>query len=165
MTAHGAGPQGIAPFSALHFSVHIGGTGARGDELGFCEVIFPPFAVPAQAAAAGGEAHDSHEAHDPTAAATPSRAPGTAQTLVLRRGFDGRLDLYRWWDQARRRQALRGRTVAVRLLDAQGREAGATWRFSHARPLLLAYSPLDALHGGVLIETLTLGFEAMSLRN
>jgi hypothetical protein len=84
--------------------------------------------------------------------------------LVLRRGFDGRLDLYRWWDQACKRKALRGRTVTVQLLDADEHAPVATWRFSQARPLLLAYSPLDALHGGVLMETLTLGFAAMSLR-
>ena len=141
MTVHRA-----APFSALHFSVQISGAGLQGVDLGFSEVVFPTLA--ASPAAADGQAE----------------VPGAAPTLVLRRGFDGRLHLYRWWDQARRRQAQRGRTVTVRLLEADSRTPVTTWRFSQARPLLLAYSPLDALHGGVLIETLTLGFASMTLR-
>ncbi len=120
MTAHRA-----VPFSALHFSVQISGVGMRGVDLGFSEVVFPPLA--ASPAAADGQAD----------------APGPPPTLVLRRGFDGRLDLYRWWDQARRRKTRRGRTVTVQLLDADDRAPVATWRFSQARPLLLAYSPLD----------------------
>ena len=143
MTAHRA-----APCSALNFSVHFSGVGAPAADLGFSEVVFPPFAV-------------STEGHPQSPAAEGLASP---QTLVLRRGFDGRLDLYRWWDQSRKRKAQRGRTVTVLLLDADEHAPVATWRFSQARPLLLAYSPLDALHGGVLMETLTLGFAAMSLR-
>ncbi len=141
MSAHRA-----APFSALHFSVQISGVGMRGGDLGFSEVVFPP--LDASMAAADGQSDTS----------------GAPPTLVLRRGFDGRLDLYRWWDQARRRRVRRGRTITVRLLEADSRTPVTTWRFSQARPLQLAYSPLDALHGGVLIETLTLGFASMTLR-
>jgi hypothetical protein len=143
MTAHRA-----APCSALNFNVHFSGVGAPAVDLGFSEVIFPPFAVMPKGDAPG-----------PTT--DGSAGP---QTLVLRRGFDGRLDLYRWWDQARRRKAQRGRTVTVQLLGADEHAPVATWRFSQARPVLLAYSPLDALHGGVLVETLTLAFDSMSLR-
>lgn len=153
MTGQRAGRFAALPFSALHFSVHIGGAGTPGHDLGFSEVIFPPFPVSGSA-----------EATQRVASEPALDSPAAAQNLVLRRGFDGRLDLYRWWDQARKRQALRARTVTVQLLDAQGREPVVTWRFSHARPLLLAYSPLDAMHGSVLMETLTLGFESMSLR-
>ena len=137
MTGHRA-----APCSALHFS----GTGAPGSDLGFSELLFPPQAAPTALAE-----DQADLAHSP-----PS--------LVLRRGFDGRLDLYRWWDQARKRQTRRGRTVTVRLLDADAHTPVVTWRFSQARPLLLSYSPLDALHGGILVETLTLGFASISLR-
>lgn len=147
MTGHRA-----APCSALNFSVHIGGTGAPGADLGFSEVVFPPFA--ATAATAGLAAPSDGQVNS---AETPP-------SLILRRGFDGRLDLYRWWDQTRKRPALRGRTVTIQLLDADGQTPRATWRFSQARPILLSYSPLDALHGGVLVETLTLGFASMSLR-
>lgn len=153
MTGQRAGRFAALPFSALHFNVRISGAGMPGGDLGFSEVVFPPFPVSSSAEAAQRVASDP--ALDP---------PAAAQNLVLRRGFDGRLDLYRWWDQARKRRALRGRTVTVQLLDAQGREPVVTWRFGNARPLLLAYSPLDALHGGVLMETLTLAFETMSLR-
>lgn len=141
MTAHRC-----APCSALHFSVQISGVGTRGADLGFSEVVFPPLA--ASSAGADGQ----------------TEAPGVPPSLVLRRGFDGRLDLYRWWDQSRKRRARRGRTVTVQLLDADTRTPVTTWRFSRARPLLLEYSPLDALHGGVLMETLTLGFDNMTLR-
>ena len=98
MTGQRAGRFAALPFSALHFNVRISGAGMPGGDLGFSEVVFPPFPVSESAEATQRVASDP--ALDP---------PAAAQNLVLRRGFDGRLDLYRWWDQARKRQALRGR--------------------------------------------------------
>ena len=39
-----------------------------------------------------------------------------------------------------------------------------TWLFRNARPLSLAYSPLNALEGSVVVETLELAFDRMEMR-
>lgn len=145
MTGHRA-----APCSALHFSVAFGGRGAPGADLGFSEVILPPWAMAAADRTTG------------PARPSPGEPPADAgATLVLRRGFDGRLDLHRWCQASQRSKTHRGRSVTICLLDATAGQAVATWHFAHVRPLQLAWSSLDALRGGVMMETLTLAFESM----
>ena len=87
---------------------------------------------------------------------------GTGETDGLSAGFcrrPGRRSGYTSHLGAAARQHRHGQ-----LLEADFRTPVTTWRFSQARPLLLAHSPLDALHGGVLMETLTLGLVSMTLR-
>jgi hypothetical protein len=38
-----------------------------------------------------------------------------------------------------------------------------TWRLRNARPVSLAYSPLDALDGSVLMETIELAFDDVEM--
>ena len=62
---------------------------------GFAEVVFAPFTIP--------------ETAPGRRAATSPPAPASdaaTQRLILRRGVTGALDLYAWWDQARRGGAL-----------------------------------------------------------
>ena len=133
------------PCGATHFDVRFSGQGEP--VLGFCEVLFDPFVNTALSS--------SPEAQVPEAA---------PQRLVLRRGFDGSLALYRWWDQSRKHRLQRGRTVTVHLLDSGHHSPVVSWVFSHAQPVLLAYSPLDALHGGLLMETLTLRYDTVTMK-
>ncbi|HEY4956392.1 MAG TPA: phage tail protein, partial [Caldimonas sp.] len=86
-----------------------------------------------------------------------------ANRLVLRRGATGALDLYAWWDQARRGQAPPRRVVKVKLLDDDHATVLMTWRFRNVRPVSLAYSPLNALDGGILMETIELAFDAVEM--
>ncbi|MCE9659799.1 MAG: phage tail protein [Burkholderiales bacterium] len=86
-----------------------------------------------------------------------------ANHLVLRRGATGALDLYDWWDRARRGRAPRRRVVTVRLLDAGQRSVVMTWRFLNARPVSLAYSPLLAMDAGVLMETIEIAFDDVEM--
>lgn len=81
--------------------------------------------------------------------------------LVLRRAATGSLELYRWWDEARHDPRGAPRSVAV-LAGADG-DAALRWRFKAARPLSIGWLPLDAMHAGVLVETLTLAFERMEM--
>lgn len=134
------------PCGATHFDVRFSGQGEP--VLGFCEVLFDPFVNTALLPPSPGA--------QVTEAAQPR--------LVLRRGFDGSLALYRWWDQSRKRRLQRGRTVTVHLLDPGHHSPVLSWVFSHAQPLLLAYSPLHALHGGLLMETLTLQYDTVSMK-
>lgn len=102
-------------------------------------------------------------------AATPGgAASGGAVTaadghLVLRRAATGALDLYDWWDRARRGQAPRRRVVTVRLLGADRRSVVMTWRFRNARPVSLGYSPLLAMDEGVLMETIEIAFDEVEM--
>jgi phage tail-like protein len=118
---------------------------------GFAEVIFAPFAIPADAA-------------------TPASPPGAAvavaalaNRLVLRRGATGALDLYDWWNQARRGQAPPRRVVKVKLLGEDRATVLMTWRFRNVRPVSLAYSPLNALEGAILMETIELTFDDVEM--
>ena len=128
------------PCTGANFLVSLGSGDARTASAGFSEVIFPTFTTEAEQSAA---------------------AP--VQSLVLKRGVSGGLDLYAWWDKARRGKAPQRRTVKVELLAEDQRTVVLTWRFFNTRPLSLAYSPLNALEGGVVIETLELAFERMEM--
>jgi phage tail-like protein len=118
---------------------------------GFAEVIFAPFAIPAGAATAA-----------PPSGATAAAA-ALANRLVLRRGATGALDLYDWWNQARRGQAPPRRVVRVKLLGEDHATVLMTWRFRNVRPVSLAYSPLNALEGAILMETIELTFDDVEM--
>lgn len=83
-------------------------------------------------------------------------------TLVLRRALTVSSDWYGWWDEGRRSKRKLGRAVLVTVLDPAG-AALLDWRYRGARPSGYAVSGLDAMTGGVLVETLEIsveGFEA-----
>lgn len=128
------------PCTGANFLVSFGSADAHAASAGFSEVIFPTFAAEAE-----------------HSAATP------APSLVLKRGVTGSLDLYTWWNKARRGKAPQRRSVKVELLGEDQRTVVLTWRFLNARPLSLAYSPLNALEGGIVIETLELAFDRMEM--
>jgi len=129
------------PYSGVDFRVWLG----AGDDgsLGLCRVEFPDF--------------PAAYASDVDTALAPYRS-----TLLLQRGFDGKLTVYAWWHRARGAKRLRGRTVRVELLGSR-RRAVAAWIFSGCRPVRLAYSPLDALASTVLMESLEISFEQMAM--
>ena len=134
------------PFLNTNFSVLLESPDSASRSMGFCEVLLPELPVrrPTKLAAAGSEA--------------------VAPRLVLRRGFDGATDLRDWWKDTRRYKTPRTRTVIVRLLAEDCATVVATWIFSGARPVSLAYSPLHASEAAVLIETIALEFEDVELR-
>jgi hypothetical protein len=133
------------PFLNTNFSVTLEAPDSVSRSMGFCEVVLPelPVRQPAKGVAAESEV--------------------TVPRLVLRRGFDGATDLRDWWKDTRRRKTPRTRTVIVRLLAEDCATVVATWIFSGVRPVSLAYSPLHASEAAVLMETVTLEFEAVEL--
>jgi|CXWL01.1.fsa_nt_gi hypothetical protein len=142
------------PYAGANFLVDFGAGDGRAASAGFCEVIFPvfraapdawpaPTAPPAQGGGATGAAPSQH--------------------LVLRRGVTGSLDLYAWWNKARRGKAPQRRTLKIQLLGEDHATVVLTWRLRNVRPVSLGYSPLRALDGGVLIETLELAFDGMEM--
>ncbi len=134
------------PHTGANFLVSFGGGDARSASAGFSEVIFPSFAL---------------DSPDPAA---PAVAGAPAQTLVLKRGVTGQLDLYAWWNKARHGKAPQRRTVKIELLAEDFETVVMTWLFRNTRPVSLAYSPLNALHGGIVIETLELAFDRMEMQ-
>ncbi len=132
------------PASAARFRVDWGGPAGS---KGFLGVTFPPFA-----ADGGGE-------------------------LQLTRAVDGDRGLLDWLQMpvsrgpvrpvppVRTRNPIRAgrvRTVTVTLLDGR-HEPVVRYVFEGAAPVSLALSPLDAVAGGVLTETLTLSFAKVSM--
>ena len=139
-----------APRSAIpglhansNFLVDLGYGDPNSFNGGFCEVIFPEFRIDVD------------------------RNPqdnARSQILILRRGANGVLDLYDWWNKAREGKAPKARTVKVVLLAQDHSTVVCTWYFRHARPVSLSYSPLNAMQGGVLIESIELAFDSMEMR-
>ena len=125
-----------APHTNASFLVDMGGGDARAPEAGFCEVVFPPFV------------HDGNEA---------------SRRLILKRGVTGSLDLYRWWDAARRQKDPPKRTVRVQLMTPDLSRPVLTWTFRGARPLALTYTPLNALEAAVLVESIEVEFERVDI--
>ena len=138
------------PLGSSNFLVEFGT--AKG--TGFAEVVFAPFTIPSQS-----------PANVPGERGAPDARFGAlaANHLLLRRGATGELDLYAWWDQARRGRAPPRRIVRVKLLAADHATVLMTWRFRNVKPVSLAYSPLNALEGGLLMETLVLSFDEVEI--
>jgi hypothetical protein len=76
--------------------------------------------------------------------------------LVIRRGLTQSTEWYDWWNQARRStRAVSRRLVTVVLQNANGAE-GMRWLFPDSVPLNYSLSPLNALVGAAVIESLEL---------
>jgi hypothetical protein len=143
------------PHGNSNFVVEFGSGASRSGRTGFAEVVFAPFTI-AEAAPGRRDAI--------SAPAFP--APGldaAGQRLVLRRGVTGALDLYAWWDQARRGKAPARRTMNVKLLAEDHASVVWTWRFRNVRPVSLSYSPLRGIDGGILMETLELSYDDVEM--
>lgn len=142
------------PYRNSNFLVDLGRGDSRSLVAGFSEVIFPDFIV------------DQPEVHQrPHMAPQPvERADvAAANRLVLKRGVMGSMDLYAWWDEARKGKAPRQGTVKVELLGEDQSTVVLTWRFDNVRPVSLSYSPLRAMDGGILMETLILEFDRVEM--
>ncbi|HTO43275.1 MAG TPA: phage tail protein [Burkholderiales bacterium] len=101
----------------------------------------------------------------PTARITAQRRTRHAlqlDPLVIRRGLTLSTEWYDWWNQARRSTRAPRREVQIILLDASGIDA-LRWVYPDSTPLSYSLSPLNALVGQAMIESLELrvgGFAA-----
>ena len=84
------------PYTNSNFLVDLGYGDPNSFNSGFCEVIFPAFRIDAPKGVADNGGH--------------------SEFLILRRGVTGNLDLYDWWNKARKGKAPKARTVKVTLL-------------------------------------------------
>jgi phage tail-like protein len=132
------------PVLGSNFLVDFGNGKSRQSSGGFAEVVFPEFRI--------GAEEDVHP--------MPS---GAGNTLILKRGICGALDLYAWWDKARSGKTARGKSIKVMLLGQDQRTVVLTWTFHKVRPVALAYTPLRAQENEVAMETIELAFEGFEM--
>ena len=142
------------PHANSNFLVDLGYGDSNSFSGGFCEVVFPKFPVDATSVATP---HPDEPGDGPDHG-------GRSHFLILRRGATGALDLYDWWSEARRGKAPKIRTVKITLLADDHAKAVFTWYFHGARPVSLSYSALNAMDGGVLLESIELAFDSMEMR-
>lgn len=142
------------PYGNSNFLVDLGVGDSRSVTAGFAEVIFPTFIVDQ------GE-HRQAEPMESEGAELTDLTGGNR--LILKRGVIGTLNLYAWWNKARRGKAPRRRTVKIELLNEDQSIVVLTWRFRNVCPVSLSYSPLRAVEGGIVIETLELTFDSMEM--
>ncbi|NGZ02258.1 MAG: hypothetical protein CV090_04310 [Nitrospira sp. WS238] len=142
------------PYRNSNFLVDFGRGDSGALHSGFAEVIFPDFTV--------GKP-DGDQLPQTGQQPIERTEVAAANCLVLKRGVMGSMDLYAWWDDARKGTAPRRRTVKVHLLGEDQSTVVMTWCFDHVRPVSLSYSPLRAMEGGILMETLILKFDRMDM--
>lgn len=142
------------PYSNSNFLVDFGRGDSRSVTMGFAEVIFPPFNV------------DNTEGRQDNSMAIQGIGTTTvavANHIILKRGLIGNLDLYNWWNKARQGKAPQRRTLKIELLSEDRSTVVLTWRFRNVRPVSLFYSPLRAIEGGIVMETVVLAFDSMEM--
>ncbi|HUL63351.1 MAG TPA: phage tail protein [Burkholderiaceae bacterium] len=118
------------PFTNLRFLVAIEGM----QRTGAVEVVFPTARI---------------------VAGPRKRREVQFDSLVIRRGLTSSTEWFDWWDKARRTTRLQRRDVQVILLDSNGAPA-RRWIFAASVPLSYSLSPLNALAGAAVIESLEL---------
>lgn len=87
------------------------------------------------------------------------RLPGRVDysNVVLRRGVNGSLTFYDWWNSVRN-GVVDKRSLAIVLLDEKGSEV-QRWLVQGAWPVDLSWSELDGLDDDTLCEQITLTYD------
>ena len=142
------------PYTNSNFLVEFHDDAGTCMTAGFAEVIFPRFTAGHVAPRRDGQkASKSVRAVD---------AAG-GNCLVLTRGQSGDLDLYAWWQNARRAGKAKRRTLKIELLNEDRSAVVLTWQFSGVYPVGLYYSPLRAMEAGIVMETVELAFTSVEM--
>ena len=142
------------PYVNSNFLVVLGEEDGGSISAGFAEVIFPEFTI---------DGPDRRRAESMRSDDTKASPVGVSNRLILKRGLIGALDLYSWWSSARRGHAAQRRTVKIELLSEDHSSVVLTWHFRDAYPVSLSYSPLRAIEGGIVMETIELAFDSMEM--
>jgi hypothetical protein len=124
------GRAGEEPFTNLRFVVAIDGM----QRTGAVEVVFPTARI---------------------VELPRKRREVQFDSLVIRRGLTLSTEWFDWWNQTRRTTRSQKRDVQVILLDSNGMP-GRVWIFAGSTPVSYSLSPLNALVGAAVIESLEL---------
>ena len=142
------------PYCNSNFLVDFGEGDSRSVTVGFAEVIFPQFTFrPRRSAPGRAEDSRSHRTSE-----RDSWQPTCIETRI-----DRRPGLVEWWNNARHGKAAKRRTMKIELLGEDLSTVVLTWQFHDVYPVSLSYSPLRALEGGIVMESIELAFETMEM--
>lgn len=123
----------------------------NGEPLPVEQVLFPELNI---------EILEYREGSDPEAASRRQPGRPSFTTLVLRRGFNGSLTLYQWYEEAAEGSPDARKDLRIDLLNEES-ETVARWAFQNIFPARYMISPLDAQDGSVLVETIELAFDSV----
>jgi phage tail-like protein len=143
------------PYLNGNFLVDLGTGDVESVNAGFIQVILPAAVLETVEYRLGNDR--TNESHKLVGAVH-------YEDLVLRRGINGSLDLYQWWDQARNGSPDARRNVRVQLLNEDRTEVVFAWRFTNAMPARYTGPTLDAASGSdIAMEELVLSFERLEI--
>ena len=143
------------PYAGMNFVVMIDGQEPAGRLGGVAEVILPQGRIPVDSYRNGNEVVN-HATNVPNMV--------SYENLTLKRGLDGSLAWYEWWDKVRKGEPDIKKTVTIRLLSEDRATEAMEWVFQNAFPVNFYISALNAHDPEILIETLQLNFTDYILR-
>ena len=136
------------PYENSLFRLHL-----NGEPLPIEQVLLPELNI---------EVLEYREGSDPEAASRRQPGRSSFTTLVLRRGFNGSLTLYQWYEETEQGSPDAKKSLQLDLLN-EASDPVATWKFTNVFPARYMISPLDAQDGGVVVETIELAFDTVDL--
>lgn len=128
------------PVAGCYFCVELADGNGRSVEIACPEVVFPSLSARPDASEAHADEH-----------------------LLLRRATSADTVLHDWWEKAHRGRAPQRRTVRVMLLAPDHERVVKRWRFRNARPVVLHYTPLNALDSTLVMESLAIAFDGVEI--
>lgn len=142
------------PYGDCNFLVDLGTGSAEGPQGGFSEVVLPTASIDVIEYRAGNLKHSE-----------AIKIPGRTRTsnVILRRGVNGDLSLYEWWNQVRNGAVDAKRTVTIQLFAEDRSGAVMTWKLVGAWPAKYVGPTLDGSGNDVAIETIELAFDRLEI--
>ena len=142
------------PYSGMNFTVDLGTGEVDGPAFGLLEVIFPEARL---------HVLEYRNGNDRTNEVRKTQTVTRYGNLILRRGVIGSLNWYAWWSALRNGDQSAVRTIRVNLMNEDQSAVVLMWRFLRAWPVNYQVSPLNALGGVSLTESLEVAFERLEM--
>jgi phage tail-like protein len=138
----------------MNFLVDLGDGNTEGPQSGVFEVIFPESRV---------YTYEYRNGNNREGTGTIIQTTTRYGNLILKRGVNGDLSWYQWWNMIRSGAANESRTVVIQLQNEDRTAVVLTWRFLRARPVNYKLTPLNALGHEMFMEILELAFERLEI--
>jgi phage tail-like protein len=138
------------PYLNRRFIVEIDGEG----EIGFSEVILPTLSIDVIEYREGSDRENATR-----------RLPGAPHfgNVILKRGFNGSLELYSWWRDVSNGSQNSRRNVVVKILSEDAVNPVVIWKLRNTFPVKYSSSDLNAKGCEVAIETIELVCDSVDI--
>ena len=142
------------PYPGTNFEVDLGTGETDSVRAGFSEVVMPAGMIDVLEYRMGN-----------SRTSEPLKLVGTTRyrNVILKRGVIGSLDLFQWWDQARRGQPDVRRDVTISLLSEDRSTAVMKWKLTNAWPVGYSTTDLSGIGSDVLVEVIELAYERLDV--